>query len=201
MPPKTMKQRLKREFQKEQMEAIDWLLYDSFTDLTPSAVNRLEFFQQTTGQTPGGRSRTNMKNAGMMPFPESFLVTEMWCEFRNPTTIAFSLIQGSPANFALNAMISRSWFNFRREPSTLYEGHLSEIFGQAYSRQLTTTAGTSVQGFSYFVGKLKLRNPIVLRSNAFFVLELNIDAPAFANGFLPETKVYWYLKGIKRRNK
>ncbi len=200
MPPKTMKQRIRREFQKEKMEAIDWLLYDSFFNLTPAVVNRLEFFQQTTGQTAGGRERTNMKNGGMMPFPESFLVTEMWCEFRNNDNLAFEYNQVS-ASFALNAIIARSWFNFRREPSTLYEGHLSEMFGQMYSRNLVTTAGTSKQGSSYYVGKLKLRNPIVLRSNSFFVLELNIDAPAFADNFSAATKVYWYLKGIKRRNK
>ncbi len=200
--PKSMRQRLIREFSKEGHEIIDWLLYDSFDNLDLTGSPRTyEFFQQTVGQIAAGRFRTNMKNPGMLPFPESFLITEMWCEFINPDGAVFE-VTGSVASGIQDAF-QRGWWNFKREPSSLYEGHLSEFYGQQMENSdLQPAVGPFLHGnMNSLVSKLKLRNPIMIRSNAFFVLELNLTIDNPGGGLSADTLIYWYLKGLKRRNK
>lgn len=200
--PKSMRQRLIQEFSKEGHEVIDWALYDSFDDLELGGNRSYEFFQQTVGQLPDGRFRTNMKNPGMLPFPESFLITEMWCEFRNPDGVCFGEEAASASG--LHEAFQNGWFNLKREPAIVYEGHLSELFGQWLGNiDAQPSVSTHLHGnMNSLVGKIRLRNPIMIRSNAFFVLELNMSinlGPAF--GLSSDSLVYWWLKGLKRRNR
>lgn len=195
------KEKLIREFERERMEVIDWTLYDSHFIATASGANHLTFFQQTIGQVAGGRERTNMKNAGVLPSPESFMVEEIWCGFVNKSGVALQY-DGTAHDHPINVMIARGFWDFKREPSTFYEGHMTELFTPMSEQTWDAVAPASVvAGVNSVWAKLYLRKPIIIEANRHFQLTADVIAPAAGDGYATDdTLMYWYLRGRKRRN-
>ena len=173
------------------VENLDWPLYDSLP-MVASARQTLIFFQNS-GNVVNGRARTNMKNPGSLPAGEEFLITGLRMSFRNPTTTPFTVT----ALPELNQLINTGWFDVYREPATFYEGHLTELFNQAFINGGLAT----VDGGGVFEKGLKFKRPIILLAVRHFEIKVTLDAPAFAGGFGADTLLYVYLHGIKRRNK
>ncbi len=195
---------LSNQFNNEGRENLDWILYDSL--YTVASTNQtLTFFQNTIGGV--GRSRTNMKNAGMLPSPQAMLITEISLRIFNSdgTSMWSSGVAGMTAIVPnpIEIMIATGFFDIIVEPRTEYEGHLMQ-FRQAQEHVVDTAATGGAQAAVPGAGNLqsiKLKKPIVIGSNRAFSLRCQLTTPAAGNGYSPAvTLIYFILKGILRRN-
>lgn len=188
------------EFINEGREVIDWTLFDSLFISTASAQNRLVFFQQTVGQV--GHARTNMNNAGLLPAPEQFLIEEIWCTIVNTDGVRLQY-DITNHDHPLNVFLAQGYWDFNVEPKTMYQGHLSENILPHEEYTYVTSAPTNViVGHGGQYAKLYLREPIVLGSTRHFDLTATLTAPAAGDGFATSTTLmFWFLKGLKRRNR
>jgi len=180
-------------------ENIDWGIYDSQPIISASAAitrNQLIFFQNSVGTVGSDKSRTNMKNAGMMPSPESLLVLEAVCEIRNRDGICFQL-DPSGKTYPLNLISATGWFEIKREPSVFYEGHLIELFPQATAGGWL---GASQDELKTMRGTIRFKRPLILTTAVHFEITCTFDCPARLFGISSMTYMYWFLKGIKRRS-
>jgi len=196
---KSVKDIIIDEFKEENREVIDWTLYDSQLIATASARNDLIFFQNTVGGV--GRARTNMHNQGVLPSPESFLVTQIWCLFLNSSGLAF---QGDNTahDQPINVFISQGYWSFYSGEKMMVAGSLNEMRTQ---EQEAVFAGSPPDGEVHDISpkwrKFYLRKPIVIGSVRQFRLEASVVAPAAGDGYSASTSLmYWYLRGLKRRN-
>lgn len=189
---------------KEGEEVLDWMLYDSlFT--TANTAQQLIFFQNTLGAV--GRNRTNMKNAGMLPSPQKFVVNQIMFKFFNVTGASFTATSagaGAAVIYPINAMISRANFDVVLEPATVYEGHLSSMYEQLnYLMDAPASLlGTALSPTAFYYKTLKLRYPIIIDSNRSFAVRLNITTPAEAGGYTAaNTLIMVYMMGDMLRNR
>jgi hypothetical protein len=194
-----VKRALQNQMKGESREVIDWLFYDSV--LTTVSVNQtLTLFQNTIGTA--GIARTNMKAAGQLPSPQSFLVTEIGMKlFNTAGTPMFFAGGAAPTIHPANVIFGGMTWKIKVEPSTEYEGHGSQFWSELdYMNDTGTTLGVQTypqEGFK----SVKLKVPLLLISNRAFSVEVNFTAPAAAQGYTAAgTPLYCFLKGILRRN-
>lgn len=197
-----MKTAISNERSKERKGYVDWILYDAMK-MTAAASNTLTFFQNTIGSV--GKARTNMQNAGSLPSPKTFAVQEICARVINPSGAPFRLAGGaSPTVLPLTTIFSTMFFEFRRDPATDYEGHGSQLFEAPMflNDDAETPIGSAVIQDAILYKSIKLNTPILLDSNRAFSLNVQFTAPTDStNGFTAsETLIYFFLKGILRRN-
>lgn len=196
---KSVRQKIIDEFKDEAREVIDWTLYDSQLIATASARNDLIFFQNTIGGV--GRPRTNMNNSGVLPAPESFLIMEIWTLFFNSDGVAF---QGDNTahDQPINVLCAQGYWSFHSEPKVMIEGSMNEMRTQEQEAVFCgKTPATEVQDLSALWKKFYLRRPIVVGTARHFRLEASLVAPAAGDGYATTTSLmYWFLRGLKRRN-
>lgn len=178
---------------------IDWIFYDSL--LTTVSVNQnLTFFQNTIGTV--GIARTNMKSAGQLPSPQTFIITELWFRMFNADGTSFLFAGGAaPAVHPLNVIFNQMTWNIKVEPSIEYEGHGNQIWTQEdYLNDSGALLGVSNYPNNPWKS-VKFKAPIPLIANRAFSVNVNLTAPAAAGGYTAaNSKLYCFIKGLLRRN-
>ena len=197
------KQLLQNQAAAEGRENLDWILYDSLLT-TAGATQQLTFFQNTVGGV--GRERTNLKNAGMLPAPQSFFITKLCCKIFNLSGNSFFTAgagAGAATEYPLNAFFSQGHFDFVLDPRTEYEGHMMQLNEQINrvndSTAALLTAAALPGSFTY--STLSFNKPIIVAANRAFSLRMTVTTPAVGGGYLAaDTVIMWFLKGVLRRN-
>lgn len=194
---------IQKQAAQEGREYLDWVLYDSLLT-TVSITQTLRFFQNTIGGV--GRNRTNMKGAGILPSPQSFLIKKIAVAVFNLDGTSFKTAgagAGAAIEYPLNQLLNRAYFDLLVDPSTDYEGHVSQMYEQV-DRVNDSTAALLTQAVisgAYKFKSIALKYPIIIRSQRSFGLDMTLTAPAAAGGYTAANSViYWYLIGELRRN-
>lgn len=183
----------------EGREMVDWMFYDSVL-LTVSVNQTISLFQNTIGTA--GIGRTNMKSAGQLPSPQSFIITEIGMRLLNTAGTPFFFAGGAaPTIHPANVIFGALTWNIKVEPSTDYEGHGSQFWSQL-DYMNDTAAALGQQAYPQNGYKtVKLKAPILLPQNRAFSINANLTAPAAAQGFTAAgTPLYCFIKGLLRRN-
>jgi hypothetical protein len=196
----TEKQMLANQLKGEGRENLDWILYDSLLT-TASATQQLIFFQNALGTV--GKARTNMQQAGQLPNPKTMFVTEIGCKVvnLNGTPLFFAGGAGPTIHFS-NVLFNSMFFELRLDPATLYEGHGTEFWDQInYMNDTAATLGVAALPANNNLKTIKLKKPIIIPSTRSFSLVAQLTTPAAAVGYTAaNTAIYFYLKGVMRRN-
>lgn len=184
----------------ENMQVINWTLYDSV--LTTAAVTQtLTLFLNTIGSV--GIGRTNMPSAGMLPSPKTFLCFGLSFKFLNTAGTPFFQAGGAaPSVHPVNALMGAFTFSFTIDPVTVYEGHGSQFWDQKDYQNDTGAVLAVEQTPKSYWKTLKFDNPLVLPSARSFKINVQLTAPAAAGGYTAAgTPLYCFLYGFLRRNK
>ena len=184
---------------------IDWVLYDSLK-MSAGARQTLTFFQQTIGGV--GIQRTNMRNAGMLPSPQTMIVEGIGIEFFNldgsPLLATATKATGAVA-CAVAAMAAQGALAFNIDPATEYEAHLSDFFNFPLVGMNNNGAADIVGfagGFENTKRIKRLTVPLLLDENRSFNVKIDLTTPAESNGFTAaNTLCMVKLYGSLRRNK
>lgn len=184
---------------------IDWVLYDSLK-MSASARQTLTFFQQTIGAV--GIARTNMRNAGMLPSPQSMIVEGIGVEFFNldgsPLLATADKATGA-VTCAVAAMAAQGGLSFNIDPATEYEAHLSDFFNFPLVGMNNNGAADIVGfggGFESTKRIKRLNVPLLLDENRSFNVKIELTTPAAGNGFTAANTICMVkLYGSLRRNK
>jgi hypothetical protein len=185
----------------EQRELMDWMLYDSILLATASANQTVTLFQNTVGSV--GIARTNMKSAGMLPSPQSFIVTGITLFILNSDGTPFFFAGGAaPTVHPANVIFNQLTWKLRVDPSTDYEGAGFEFWDPIdYQNDTGTTLGVASSLTTKKWKEVKFKAPILLAANRAFSLEANFTTPAAATGYsITKTLLYAKLTGLLRRN-
>ena len=190
---------LRNNLANEGREMIDWKFYDSLLT-TVSISQNLTFFQNTIGTT--SVDRTNMKSAGQLPSPQSFVITEIAFKLINADGTSLYYSGGATAAIhPANVIFSKFTWNIKVEPSIEYEGHGSDFWEE---QGYLNDSGTTLAAWGYPNSPwktVKFKAPILLIANRAFSVNVNLTAPAAAQGYTAaNTRLYCYLKGLLRRN-
>lgn len=197
----TAQQLKRRQLSMENMETIDWILYDSLY-MTASATQTLTFFQNTVGSV--GRSRTNMKNAGSLPDPQTFFVEEIGVKLYNDDGTAFVL--SKPATEVIyppNIIFANMFFDFVVDPNVVFEGHGMQFREQqdAVNDGAATTLTQGALQTAMNLRVMKLKKPIMILPQRSFSVQMTVTTGAAAGGFVAaHTRLSVWLKGQKNRN-
>lgn len=198
------RQLLQNQVANEGRENLDWVLYDSLFTTAASTTMTLTFFQNTIGGV--GRARTNMKNAGMLPAPQSFFVTEIGMLIYNNNGTSFwqvGLGAGAAVIFPPNVMVANGFFDLILDPATQYEGHCThmwEMVHQNMDAPASLLSSGAIQPYALHRA-IKFKKPIIIAPNRAFSLQMTLTTPAAAGGYVvANTLIQWYLKGVLRRN-
>jgi hypothetical protein len=201
MTKSSVKGMIKKQLDSEGREVLGWIFYDSLT-MVASSVNNLTFFQQTIGIV--GRNRTNMKSAGSLPNPQSFLATKIGFKLVNPAGAPFFFDGGaSPTVPSLWAIFNQMSFDVKVDPSNEYEGSgpLQMVKSPFYMNNgAATSLGQAILPEQIYT-EVKFAQPIMITSNRAFSVNVTLTTPAAGTGYTAATTLlYCYMTGVLRRN-
>jgi len=185
----------------EQRELMDWILYDSILLATASANQTVTLFQNTVGSV--GIARTNMSSAGMLPSPQSFLVTGITMFILNSDGTPFFFAGGAgPSVHPANAIFNQMTWKLRVDPSTDYSGHGFEFWDAPdYMNDTVAVLGVAPVSPMKKWKQVKFKAPVLLAANRSFSLEANFTTPAAGTGYsITKTLLYCQFTGLLRRN-
>jgi hypothetical protein len=128
------------------------------------------------------------------------------CKIFNQNGAGF-FIQGdggaAPVEHPVNTMIAQGSFDYVLEPSTEYEGHMSQLRDSLDRVEDATATGLATAAIpgSFVSRSLKLRKPIIVEPARAFSLRMTLTTPAAGGGYTANnTLIYWYLFGVLQRN-